>query len=501
MQTLSHAMQRAFRENKAFLMRICTVMPLFIFAAHAFCFFNLTYSSDSVMLNAAKGREAQLAGGQYLLGLYWQLRGGISSPLWVGLLSTLYLTATAFLSAHLLSLRSLPAVFVLCGILAANSAVVSVCAASLHTADASFLAMMLAALAALLCMRYRFGTPCSALLIAAAAALDAAAPAFALTLMMLSLISDALSCTQRRALYRRTLGTMLSLLCGALVYLLGHAVMLRRNGLESTAVFHLPAGDSLSGAWLYPIQMLLSPLTAYTTLNVVLRIALLICTLFSLLFMLRRASPMRRFAVPLGVALLPLCANLPVFSGEPTGQTSLSFPLLDLLAAMQLLRMQSTHATWPRLLRRAAVACFGALFLGGIVFSNQVYLKKNLEYESTLSAMTRVLDRIEQTEGYTPGNTPVAIVGTLEDSVLSVSHQGFEHLSVLDAASNNYAAVSYEDNIWYTWQILGYPLNFISSHEQAMLEQSDAIQAMPSFPSEGCCCFVGDTLVIKLSSE
>ena len=40
---------------------LCSAVLLF--AAHAFCFFNLTYSSGSVMLHVASGRSAQIAAG------------------------------------------------------------------------------------------------------------------------------------------------------------------------------------------------------------------------------------------------------------------------------------------------------------------------------------------------------------------------------------------------------------------------------------------------------
>ncbi|MDY3831958.1 MAG: hypothetical protein SOZ79_05715, partial [Candidatus Ventricola sp.] len=131
--------------------------------------------------------------------------------------------------------------------------------------------------------------------------------------------------------------------------------------------------------------------------------------------------------------------------------------------------------------------------------SNQVYLKKNLEFESTLSLMSRVIQRIEETEGYVPGYTPVAILGTPEDSVFSVERKGFEHLSALDAASGSYAISTDEDMIWYCWEVLGYPLNFVSTFELEQIGQSDAARALPAFPDEGCCTFIGETLVIRLS--
>ena len=75
-------------------------------AAHGFCFFNLTYSGESVMLNAAKGNASQIASGAFLMPLYWRVRGAISAPLWVGLLSSCYLSLTVVLLCGLLGLAS-----------------------------------------------------------------------------------------------------------------------------------------------------------------------------------------------------------------------------------------------------------------------------------------------------------------------------------------------------------------------------------------------------------
>ena len=55
------------------------------------------------------------------------------------------------------------------------------------------------------------------------------------------------------------------------------------------------------------------------------------------------------------------------------------------------------------------------------VFANQLYLKKELEIDSTLSVMTRVLDRLEQTEGYAVGETPVAMAGYVNASAINAT--------------------------------------------------------------------------------
>ena len=113
--------------------------------------------------------------------------------------------------------------------------------------------------------------------------------------------------------------------------------------------------------------------------------------------------------------------------------------------------------------------------------------------------MTRVIARAEAIPEFKPGETPVALIGSIEDSELSVVHEGFEKLDALDAAKNNYAAVDAEGNTWYMWEIMGYPFSLVDAFTLDQFEAREDVQAMPAFPAQGCCQMVDDTLVIKLS--
>jgi len=113
--------------------------------------------------------------------------------------------------------------------------------------------------------------------------------------------------------------------------------------------------------------------------------------------------------------------------------------------------------------------------------------------------LLRIIQRAEETDGYHPGFTPVAIIGTPEESVFSVPRKGFEHLAALDAASANTAITSEDEMIWYCWEVLGYPASFADAHILSQLKETEAVASMPAFPLDGCCAFVGDTLVIKIN--
>jgi len=138
--------------------------------------------------------------------------------------------------------------------------------------------------------------------------------------------------------------------------------------------------------------------------------------------------------------------------------------------------------------------------LNNVVFANQMYIRRDLEFQSTLSLMTRAIDRAENTEGYEPGVTPVAIVGTMYDSPLAMTRPGFEHLTPQsDLFNDNLYAISSESFYpWYFWQILGYPFNLVSEFERGQIAASDAVRQMPAFPARGCCRMMDGTLVLKL---
>lgn len=491
---LHDALRNSLFGDKAALRNTAAFTLLFMFAAHAFCFFNLTFSSGSVMLSVSSGRSAQIAGGQFLQPLYFRLRGSISSPLFVGLLSTLFLTLTNAVIARLLGLRRPLALFALCGAMTVNAAVTSVCAGALNTADAVFLAMPLAALAAVCCLRVRLGVLPGAALLAAALGLEPTAASFFAALTLIALLSDLIAARDSRAFLRGLVSLLLALALGLAFYALGDVLMLRRSGLDQQAVLQT-AGSGLSGLWLAPIRALLAPLTAYASLSVALRALIVLLAVLAFAASARALGAACAALLTLGALVLPLACNLPIFSADAVPQITMAYCLLDVFCIVLIARLAPDKARMQRL----AAGAFGVIFLGSVVFSNQVYLKKNLEFESTLSLMSRVIQRIEETEGYVPGYTPVAILGTPEDSVFSVERKGFEHLSALDAASGSYAISTDEDMIWYCWEVLGYPLNFVSTFELEQIGQSDAARALPAFPDEGCCTFIGETLVIRLS--
>ena len=461
--------------NPKALRKTAVLALILALAAHGFCFFNLTYSGESVMLNAAKGSASQIASGAFLMPLYWRVRGAISAPLWVGLLSSCYLSLTVVLLCGLLGLASPYLIAMLAGSVVLSPSVLSIFAGSIHTADAAFLAFLLASCAAVFCLRVRAGTLLGALLLAAAQALDRSSLSFFLGVSAICLIQSLLKADESAR------------------------ALVGRAGLDREAALQAPAGKTVVGAWLYPLALLFKPLTIYAHVGVVLHALLIALGAFALL----RLLPKMKGRVPALALLLlafPLLVNLPAYSTLSAEQTSMPYVLLDALLIVLLQAAFESFVDERHLAYRAGTVMLGVSLLGTTIFANQVYLKKTLEFDSTLSVMTRVIARAEAVPAFKPGETPVALVGSIEDSELSVVHEGFEKLDALDAAANNFAATDDTGNIWYTWEVLGYPFSLVDAYTLGQLEQRDDVQAMPAFPAQDCCQMIDGTLVVKLSA-
>lgn len=497
-------MLKTLNKNQARLIFLASLA--FMFCAHAFCYMNLTLSTDAVAINVGGSGYQQAQNGAYLASFYWKVRGGISSPLLIGLISALCLSAASLFTAELLGLTNPLSLIALCGLMTTHISVTSINAAQLHLADTYFVALLLAAVGVWLVMRMRFGFFFASALFCACAAMQPSMLRAGVGLLALALLHEALTGDHFSAVIKKLLLGALSLLVGFALYAAGYHLLLMVRGQSSAAYWQIPGVRSglslplaLAKAWFAPIGALLEPTTAYATLSPLLSILLLACSVLALLLLLsKRTFAMRALSLALALAL-PLLLTLPVYAGAEMSSTWQSYPFCFLMVFALLILDHAAVHHGKRALQYAVFSAFAVTMLSSVIFGNQVYLKKNLEFQSTLSAMTRVVDYAERTEGFKPGYTPVAIVGTLNDSSIAMIRDGFAHLLVLDACENVFAPSTQSQTTQYFWQILGYPFNFVSDMERDALAESAAVQAMPAFPAQDCCQMIEDTLVIKLS--
>ena len=139
------------------------------------------------------------------------------------------------------------------------------------------------------------------------------------------------------------------------------------------------------------------------------------------------------------------------------------------------------------------------LILQFAVSSNIVYFNLNERYEKTYAICVRMVDRIEQTEGYEPG-MPVAILGGFPDDTY------YAHTDITKDVLSGYFGVdgeyvcnsssSYES---FMERYLNFSFPVLSLEEEIALTESETFMGMKNFPDTESFKIINGVLVIKLN--
>lgn len=138
------------------------------------------------------------------------------------------------------------------------------------------------------------------------------------------------------------------------------------------------------------------------------------------------------------------------------------------------------------------------LVCGNVQTANVMYLKKDMEQDAYLSMMTRVVYRMEETEGYVPGETPVVMVG-LPQQINEVI-PGFEAYRKPNGMWMSDVLNFGDVGHWsaYFKYILQNPARIVDG---GSLDTDPRVEAMPCYPARSCTELIDGTLVVKLSQK
>jgi hypothetical protein len=138
------------------------------------------------------------------------------------------------------------------------------------------------------------------------------------------------------------------------------------------------------------------------------------------------------------------------------------------------------------------------LLFNNIIYANQAYLKKELVYQSTLSTMNRIIDRMEETDGYVLGETPVVFVGLLSNSELSMGRKEFYIAGT--GLGGKFSVTYYKTYEQYFQYVLSYPINLLDSEASKEWSKQEEVIEMSAFPAQDSCKIINGTMIVKLSN-
>lgn len=498
---------------------------LFALCAHVYRFFTLDFSHDSMLIFEGPDASWQISLGRFAQPLYRGIRGDLSAPFLLCLISLFWLALANYVVVSLLELRSLRHTALLCGILSTNAVMAFSFATYLPWVDVYTLAYLLAALAAWLAVRYPFGFAAAWIPITLSLGLYQSYFNVTVFLLMIVFVKHVLDGFETKQLLIRIAKYFGALLGGLILYyivlqlvLIGTSSVLAHtyNGIAQVGSY----GDVsilrlVAETYGYPILYMLFPETYHPWASVLVEILVLLTAIAALVrtVQVKKPAKLPRLLLALCVLAMPFGMDVVYFisKGMQHSLMVFSFFLLYPFAFMlweyhrrlppaNLPQRVSEAAKRIQALFPAVSGCLLLLVIGfNIVFSNQVYLKKSLEYQATMSFMTKLTYSIEQTDGYVPGVTPVMILGDFETSSLFAERKGFEQLAK-GVGLDRRSAVTFSNSFQQFFNsVLSYRINLMDLNYALDYATLPEVQAMPVYPARGSCQIVGGVLIAKLS--
>ncbi len=478
-------------------------------AAHGYALLNFTISHDSLnefwvfhSMGYYSGSVAQwkIALGRFLTPVYQLLfRGETVAPWYSGMLALVWIALAVWVTAWVFDIRERWLLIFTCGIFTVNLSSTAFTATYLSDLDANMFAVLAAVCAVFFWKqggrRQLFAIPMLVVTLGLYQSLLSVYISFVIFLCILRLADG----DQVKAVFPDGLRAIGLMAVGGVLYLLLSKAACALAGLTLTqqenGLANMLGGDSSI------IALLITTFTSWLSLFAIeapringIFNALLFLSAFLLVVDILRSKQIptanKVLILLLGI-LLPFGANVSTFLNS--GKVHLlMFYAAWLLYLLILLLCRRVSDRKPKALLLCSLL-IGLVLFSNIRFSNQLYTRKDQERQAALSLMTRVTDRIEQTEGYVPGETEVAILGAPDVDPLSGYDQTYEITGAIFSTP-----ITNEDfyDAYFT-TVLQNPIRLCDSQRRE--ELAAQAQALPSFPSAGCITWIDGTLVIRLS--
>lgn len=475
--------------------------------AHGYGFLNFTVSHDSMnefwlfqQMGYYSGTAAQwkIALGRFLSPVYQLLfRGETVAPWFSGMLALCWIALAAWGTAALFDIRERWLLIFTCGIFTVNLSVTALTASYLHDLDADMFAVLAAVLAALFWKRGTWHQLLTIPLLVITLGIYQSMLSVYISLVMFLCILRLIQADQAKSVFLDGLRAIGLMAAGGIVYFLLSKVVCSLLGLDLTTqengIANMLTGSNgilslLSATFLSWITLFITEAPRVNFLfHALLFLAALV--LLFLLFSIKELPTPNKLLIALLLVLLPLGMNVSAFLNN--GEVHLLMLYAAWLVYLLLLLL-CRRAAKPGMTVFCGIL-IGLILFSNVRFSNQLYTRKDQERQATLSLMTRVTQQLEQTEGYIPGQTEVAILGTPDFQ----SHPGYRQTYETVGAVFP-SPISTEDFYGaYFSTVLQTPIRLCDSQRREELKAQAA--DLPAFPDKGCTAWIDGTLVLKLS--
>ena len=433
-------------------------------------------------------------------------------PWLIGVLGLIFLSLAAAGLVELLEIRRLWAAVLTGGLLVSFPALASTCA-YVYTMDGYMLALLLAVLAVLFTKKYRMGFIPGAVCLAFSMGTYQAYLPFAMILSVYAILMLAAGQGDIRGKVKKSTRYLYMGAMGAVLYYVILQVLLKVQGRELAS--YQGIDGMVSGApadsFFSTVKNMYHDFFAFSLKGSVIfqnipsvaaYLVLLLAVLGAAFCFVRNRKGWKNpffFAIMIIVlAIFPMITNV-ILLISPHVTYHLLMRYQWILIPIGMLAFAGRDNGGARRYAWVEWAALGAAFV--LVFhyavaDNIAYSNLEKRYEKTYAYCVRLLDRIEQTEGYYPG-IPIAMIGQVSDvqyPETDISLPVTSNMIGLNGDCLLYTGDNYREFIRH---YLGATLNIQPAEAMAEMYYSEEYKAMDSFPGENSICIIDGVMYVK----
>lgn len=157
------------------------------------------------------------------------------------------------------------------------------------------------------------------------------------------------------------------------------------------------------------------------------------------------------------------------------------------------------HKNIQKISRFVCIISGVVLIFEFIVMNNIVSYQMEERYEKSYALCLRIVDRLEQTEGYKTGMEVAVLGGTVDMEYYPPTSVTEELLSAYFGVSGEYCVNSTEKIAEFSKHYLNFSMTTISTEREEMLVNTTEYSELEKFPSSDCIGVIDGVWVIKLN--
>lgn len=517
MTTLLAAVKQKYAQNKKLLWFCVIITYVSGLLAHGYMFLNHSISHDSlsefILSDWVFAHKIGL--GRIFFPFYKSSVVGIITIPWlVGAVSLLYISITAFMIVRIFRIKSPLFVALTIAVLTINRTTISTFATYITDADCDMLALLFSVLSAYLLINRKKGWLWGIVPSVCVLGFYQAYTSVTLTLIVMLCICGLLAGGSFREALHILIKTFLMLLCAGAVYILLIKLTPLLTGIEMSKGKYnsLDAGLSVSfkrliyiiiTTYTATIKNIISPFTYnMPVLNIFFGVVYGTVILIPVMTIVNaiRNKTLKGKELLLAVILtlaLPFAMNISrILSGGMSHD--LMHYALWLAYISPFIASTDNSPDYKRII--PAICLIVGIFFN-IRTANQIYIIKNLAYDSNLSLMTRVAYELENQELYIPNETPVAFIGEPEHLIDIDAHRTIPDITGLYKTTSVLGAAQSEFYDAYFKNILNLPIAVLDNNSTSELSETEAVIDMPVYPDEGSIIYLNGVYVVKMGCQ